>query len=1148
MTKGRKTAMEPFVFISYSTKEAKAANALLGYLESNGVKCWIAPRDIGVGKDYSEEIPSAIAACSAMVVLVSKAAEASEYVKNEIVTALDHHKTIFPVKMHGGALTVAMKFQLARAQWVDAMDGIESAFPPLLHAIRGLAAGPVLAESEGAEKSNPNAFPAAPASDNESADSSPYSAEVYFPERAACSSRATYREAALIIGVGGTGTAVIRRFEKTLKDTAYRDNGNVNIVSLVFDKGLGDIAGDAHIAGVSLGLRNSWKHVREMVGDDVWSDVFASASDLYLDNSEINTRREAYMAFLNAMGFWEQRRAVTRILEDLRLEGDAKICVYVVASTAGNVGSGVSVPIALYVKKLIKSMYGESVHVETNAVVTLPNVHETGALIGETICSKRANAYAFFRELSAIQEAAYGRAGETNIRIGHRESEVGVLFDTQDPMFWTPVMMPFDYVHVLGRKTENASVSSHYEMLANALYTLVCTDVAGDALSLLSKRAAVWVPEKGLPFFTALGCVEIEHPVCEMLDYFAWRATEDMLGAGWFFLHERVEEEIAARVEHAKEQRKCYLVSTEAYARMFSDAYRRESSGFAARPMMEKIRDDLCVTREEDGRLACINTFASYWTELIYRLERTIPDEAAYIDALPDLNNVKKPSLFASRAERAETAAAVYRAAEDAARQIHAYYTDTLKCMRSAKTFVHEILPMTEDALAHDGAFSFVAGVLQKDGVPIHPVSAFLQLCELRLQIVEELKKNAAHGWGAVFSAEDVERIPSDFLECMTNQYEIVASAGEKLLKKANKSAYFSRGSTRFATLLTKEGKEWYQGVKTNCAADLDTILFDAHNLLHRLAVRARSGFVALVLQELLTSLDALIESYRRVFSTMAEAKQSVSREVMIAEKNKAVARGSACYYVGASRDERRRRYESMLEEVPLFYLTGHSAVGTEVFRTACGQVMRGSEGVSVSDVMPIFAFMQRECREMFSISDFGILLRRKSVFDAIKDETDGRDTAEALLRYMRTADATAEPAISPKKRGMRELRFMVVPTAFAHSLRDDPQRFGVRMSENLPGAVDSLYEVADTWFPDGVIVRVEDIPENTVQILRLSAPFGAGELDAVSENTPDGCYAEYLRVIEMANKYGSEDLIPHLGRGWHLAGRLPYVVRTFEP
>lgn len=124
----------------------------------------------------------------------------------------------------------------------------------------------------------------------------------------------------------------------------------------------------------------------------------------------------------------------------------------------------------------------------------------------------------------------------------------------------------------------------------------------------------------------------------------------------------------------------------------------------------------------------------------------------------------------------------------------------------------------------------------------------------------------------------------------------------------------------------------------------------------------------------------------------------------------------------------------------------------------------------------------------------------------------------------------------------------MVVPTAFAHSLRDDPQRFGVRMSENLPGAVDSLYEVADTWFPDGVIVRVEDIPENTVQILRLSAPFGAGELDAVSENTPDGCYAEYLRVIEMANKYGREDLIPHLGRGWHLAGRLPYVVRTFEP
>ena len=116
----------------------------------------------------------------------------------------------------------------------------------------------------------------------------------------------------------------------------------------------------------------------------------------------------------------------------------------------------------------------------------------------------------------------------------------------------------------------------------------------------------------------------------------------------------------------------------------------------------------------------------------------------------------------------------------------------------------------------------------------------------------------------------------------------------------------------------------------------------------------------------------------------------------------------------------------------------------------------------------------------------------------------------------------------------------MIVPPAVETYFRDNAERFGARTA-------DGLRVSADAWFPDGVVVRSENIPDNTVQLLRLSVPMTACELDEANENTPDGCYGEYMRIVKTAIANASEDLIPHLGRGWHLADRLPYVAKDFK-
>ena len=47
----------PFdAFISYSSKDKAIADAAVATLEAKGIRCWVAPRDITPGKEWSESI------------------------------------------------------------------------------------------------------------------------------------------------------------------------------------------------------------------------------------------------------------------------------------------------------------------------------------------------------------------------------------------------------------------------------------------------------------------------------------------------------------------------------------------------------------------------------------------------------------------------------------------------------------------------------------------------------------------------------------------------------------------------------------------------------------------------------------------------------------------------------------------------------------------------------------------------------------------------------------------------------------------------------------------------------------------------------------------------------------------------------------
>ena len=115
------------LFISYAKKNFETAQYVVDRLESKGLKCFIAPRDIKTGANYAVEIVSAISDATAVLLVFSQESDKSGYVLREINSAVSRNKTIIPMKIEEFTSSEAMEFYLGVTQWLDAYPDISEA-------------------------------------------------------------------------------------------------------------------------------------------------------------------------------------------------------------------------------------------------------------------------------------------------------------------------------------------------------------------------------------------------------------------------------------------------------------------------------------------------------------------------------------------------------------------------------------------------------------------------------------------------------------------------------------------------------------------------------------------------------------------------------------------------------------------------------------------------------------------------------------------------------------------------------------------------------------------------------------------------------------------------------------------------------------
>jgi predicted ATPase len=125
------------VFICHASENAAAARLVVELLEAAGTLCWIAPRNIAAGADFTSSILEGLAAAPAVVLIFSSAANSSPHVRRELETAIGRDTPLLPVRVEDVDPSPSLRYFIGTSQWLDTVGVPVATWGPTL--VAGIA-------------------------------------------------------------------------------------------------------------------------------------------------------------------------------------------------------------------------------------------------------------------------------------------------------------------------------------------------------------------------------------------------------------------------------------------------------------------------------------------------------------------------------------------------------------------------------------------------------------------------------------------------------------------------------------------------------------------------------------------------------------------------------------------------------------------------------------------------------------------------------------------------------------------------------------------------------------------------------------------------------------------------------------------------
>ncbi len=138
------------VFVSYVEEDRAAADKVCEVLESQAIRCWMAPRNITPGLTWGAAIIEAINESRVMVLIFSSRTNLSRQVVRELERADHKGVRIVPLRIEDVPPSGDIEYFLGSIQWLNAFSGtLETRLQQLVETVRALMNKPAAAIAPG---------------------------------------------------------------------------------------------------------------------------------------------------------------------------------------------------------------------------------------------------------------------------------------------------------------------------------------------------------------------------------------------------------------------------------------------------------------------------------------------------------------------------------------------------------------------------------------------------------------------------------------------------------------------------------------------------------------------------------------------------------------------------------------------------------------------------------------------------------------------------------------------------------------------------------------------------------------------------------------------------------------------------------------
>lgn len=119
----KETSLSPSydAFVSYAGENKPVADAVCALLESRRIRCWIAPRDILPGRNYSGAILEGIRGSRVLVLIFSGSTNRSPHVLREVQNAVECGLSILTMRIEDVPPSDDLRYFLGMPHWLDAL-------------------------------------------------------------------------------------------------------------------------------------------------------------------------------------------------------------------------------------------------------------------------------------------------------------------------------------------------------------------------------------------------------------------------------------------------------------------------------------------------------------------------------------------------------------------------------------------------------------------------------------------------------------------------------------------------------------------------------------------------------------------------------------------------------------------------------------------------------------------------------------------------------------------------------------------------------------------------------------------------------------------------------------------------------------------